>query len=133
MTPQTRLWNALSPLSASGVVLFRNPTIAFAIPPAGAVTMRDAGQTNADRSLTDMTYFTHRAELQLFIPAGQVKTLSVLEADVAAVLRADRTLGGSVDQMFLVPMGWESLPGGEGIDASAFAVQIEYSAAGVVL
>lgn len=121
-----RLFAQLQQLEPDGVTVLRNPTTAITVPPAGAVVMLDAGPTSTDRA-PDTTYFTHVAKLQLFIPVGQLKTLSDLEADVAAVLRADRTLGGIVDQMFLVPSSWESLPGGAGIAASAFMLQIEYS------
>lgn len=124
MTPTSLIFERLATLRASGVLVLRNPTQALTVPPEGAVIMLDYSSEGFDRALSTQTVATQSITLQCFIPSHQTKTLSQLEGDVAAILRGDRTLSNTVDQLFLFRKAAETLPGGDGINASALTVQV---------
>lgn len=108
----SRLFARLSLLTpSSGILVLRNPTVAFTPPPAGAVVMLDADPGEPDRGQT-FTLYTHSVRLELFLPMPSLRSMADLEEDVASVLRTDRTLSGTIEQMFFVPTGEDIASGG---------------------
>lgn len=127
MTPQSRLFALLTPLRAGGILVTRNPTHAFTVPSAGAIILRDNPPNPPERTLSPSTPLqTLNLELQLFTLAQGTKSISQLTQQAITALKADRTLGGTIDQMFLTQRTWEIVPGGESVEANALNIQIVF-------
>ena len=95
----SNLYSRLAALAGAGVLVARNPTVALAVPAAGAVVLLD-GTTTAERSLGGQHLSDRIARLELFsVHGGQ--TLAALEAVLTAALQGDPTLSGTVEHLFL--------------------------------
>lgn len=100
-TVLNNLFARLRLLQPDGVLVLRNPTVAFAIPAAGTVVMSEQ-EIRRERGI-GVEELEIRVSLDLLLPRPSATSLSALEASVRTVLSADRTLAGRVETMFLRP------------------------------
>ena len=96
------------------------------IPPEGLLVLRDGEISEPEVLLSPLTYvWTHVARLELYSASGDPDThLDTLLMSVAAVLGADPTMNGQIDQMEIGPPDFDGAAPEGGLDVKAAILPI---------
>ena len=96
------------------------------IPPEGLLVLRDGEISEPEVLLSPLSYvWTHVARLELYSASGDPDThLDTLLMSVAAVLGADPTMNGQIDQMEIGPPDFDGAAPEGGLDVKAAILSI---------
>ena len=125
------LFSALQGVADAAV--YRNESLGLRVPPAaGLVILFDGDPGEPEVLLSPLTYiYTHQAELDVIVTADEFKEgrLDEICGQVAAVLDADRTLGGLCDWIEAsAPAPTEiSIEAGATVHAAALTLTLIYA------
>lgn len=90
-----------SRISSVGTLFKRNAGLPNAVPSGGLVIMRDGEAGEPEPLLSPLRYYyRHRVDVELFVAKPDTETVLYGLADsICSLLRADRTLGGLVEDI----------------------------------
>lgn len=119
-------------LSSLASVARRNENLPERIPPEGLLILRDGDPGEPEVTLSPLTYhFEHRAELEVILQGtDRDARFDALCQSIAALLAADRTLGGLCDWIEAEAPRPVDLPidGAAPLKAAVIPVVLHYSA-----
>jgi hypothetical protein len=134
-TPRETILTALhTRLSALPATVLRGEVLPERVPAAGLVILRDGEPGEPEVTLSPLEYhWRHRAELEVVVqgPNDRDALFDDLCAAIAAVLAADRTLGGACDWAEPGPPRPVDLPveGAASLKAAVIPVTLHYTTA----
>lgn len=134
--PDTTMEAALVALAAAldgatTAEVIRNATRPEEVPAAGLVVLRDGAQQDAEATFSPLRYhIDHGAEVVVHAPDEATRG-TILKA-LAAALVANRTLGGAVEYLEVLPASLEDadLEGAAGIPGALMPVTLSYTTLG---
>ena len=135
MTPREPILTALADLlrTVPHVPVLRGEVLPERISPAGLLILRDGDPGDPAVTLSPLIYhFQHRTELEVIVQGADRDTaFAALCAQIGAVIRADRTLGGRCDWVEAEAPQPVDLPveGAASLKAAVIPVILHYSTA----
>ncbi|WP_417724883.1 acyl-CoA transferase [Salipiger sp.] len=119
-------------LQSLAALTLRDEVLPERIPIAGLIILRDGQPGEPEVTLSPLRYhYQHRAELEVVVQAGtgRASAFDELIAAIAAVLEADRTLGGLCDWVEPEAPATVDLPveGAAALKAAVITVVLHYS------
>jgi len=133
MTPREPILTALADLlrTVPHVPVLRGEVLPERISPAGLIILRDGDAGDPAVTLSPLIYhFQHRTELEVIVQGADRDTaFAALCAQIGAVIRADRTLGGRCDWVEAEAPQPVDLPveGAASLKAAVISVVLHYS------
>ncbi|MCK8787267.1 hypothetical protein M0638_23110 [Roseomonas sp. NAR14] len=122
---------------APAPLVLRNETVPQRVPSGGLLVLRDGETAEETPLLSPLAWAVeHRAEVEVTVagatPAARAALLDALLVDIAAVIAADRTLGGAVDWAQPGSPGFEDVEveGAAAARAALVPVTLWFTAAG---
>ena len=105
--------------TVTDVEVFRNLVLPPEVPDGGLVVLRDGDPGDPEIVLSPVTYqWEHVAEIEIIVAEGEdaarTTALDDILAAIGVALKADRTLGGAVDEVRAEP----PVPEDEGIEGA---------------
>lgn len=117
-----------------GVKVLRNSSVPEIIPPTGLAILHDGDPGAYEFLFSPPLYFyEHRAELDVIVDAAEPEErdaiFDAIKTGVAAVLAADRTLGGLCDYVLGDAPAPAELPveGSAGLKAAVIGITLQYA------
>ncbi len=120
-----------------GVMTKRNASLPERLSEHAMAVLRDGEMGEPEVSLSPLTYhWQHRVAIELFVAdpnaSERAKRMDGLLVELAALIEADRTLGGVVEYSEIGPPKFDELApdGSSGIKACLLPVVLHYSSSG---
>ena len=124
-------------LGSSGATVKRNAALPERIADHAMAILRDGEMGEPEVSLSPLTYhWQHQVAIELFVADADASTrdtsMDGLLIELAALIDADRTLGGVIEYAEIGPPKFDELApeGTSGIKACLLPVVLHYSSAG---
>lgn len=124
-------------LGTSGAVIKRNAALPERITDHAMVILRDGEMGEPEVSLSPLTYhWQHQVTIELFVAeldaSARDARMDDLLVELAALIEADRTLGGVIEYIEIGPPKFDELApdGTSGIKACLLPVVLHYSSSG---
>ena len=124
-------------LGTSGTTVKRNATLPERVPDHAMAILRDGEMGEPEVSLSPLTYhWQHQVAIELFVadPGASARDMRMdgLLLELAALIEADRTLGGVIEYADIGPPKFDELApdGSSGIKGCLLPVVLHYSSSG---
>ncbi|MDP1620497.1 MAG: hypothetical protein Q8K91_15905 [Hylemonella sp.] len=124
-------------LGTSGTMVKRNAALPERVSDHAMAILRDGEMGEPEVSLSPLTYhWQHQVAIELFVADADASARDVrmdgLLLELAALIEADRTLGGVIEYVEIGPPKFDELApdGSSGIKACLLPVVLHYSSSG---